>query len=235
VFSAEEIAALIEGIAARGVFARCDAVLSGYLGEAGIGSAILDAAARARTANPAALYCCDPVIGDDGRGVFVRSGIPHFLREHALPAADIATPNRFELALLTGEEARTLAGVKRAAMRLQAGMRPSGPRSVLVSGLATETTPADAIDLLVAEGGAFHLLRTPRLARHFNGAGDVLAALYLRHRLASGSAAEALSVAASSLWGLLRATAEQGAEELLLVAAQDEVVRPSMRFRAEPV
>jgi pyridoxine kinase len=45
-----------------------------------------------KAANPAALWCCDPVIGDVGRGVFVRPGIPEFLRDRAMPRADIATP-----------------------------------------------------------------------------------------------------------------------------------------------
>ena len=58
----------MDGIAARGVLGRCDAVLSGYMGDSGIGEAILDAVARVRAANPGALYCCDPVIGDEGRG-----------------------------------------------------------------------------------------------------------------------------------------------------------------------
>ena len=75
----------------------CDGVLSGYMGSADIGNAILSAVARVRAANPGALYCCDPVIGDVGRGVFVRPGIPEFLRDQAVPAADIVTPNQFEL------------------------------------------------------------------------------------------------------------------------------------------
>ena len=37
--------------------------------------AILDAAARVKAAHPGAVYCCDPVIGDVGRGVFVRPGM----------------------------------------------------------------------------------------------------------------------------------------------------------------
>ena len=103
VFSGAQVAAVIDGIAARGVLARCEAVLSGYLGEAGVGEAVLDAVGRVRAANPAAVYCCDPVIGDDGSGVYVRPGIADFMRERAMPASDLATPNRFELEQLTGQ------------------------------------------------------------------------------------------------------------------------------------
>ncbi len=228
VFGAAMIAALVEGIARRGAFACCDAVLSGYLGGAAIGEAVLAAVAKAKAANPHALYCCDPVIGDSGRGVYVAAEIPAFLAARALPAADIALPNPFELSSLTGMPCGTLAEAKRAVARLQ----EMGPRTVLVSGLRTEATPADWLDLLVGEGGAFHLLRTPLLPVAVNGAGDVLAALFLFHCLAGGVAARALEAAASSLFGLIRRTAEAGERELAIVAAQEEFVRPTRRFTA---
>jgi pyridoxine kinase len=229
-----QIAALVEGVAARGVLAQCDAVLSGYMGDQRIGAAILDAVARVRTANPRAVYCCDPVIGDTDSGVYVRAGIPEFMRAEALPQADIATPNQFELQHLTGLPGATLDQVKLAVADLQTALRPGGPRCVLTSGMATDATPPDAIDMLVCEGGSCHLLRTPRLDLTINGAGDVLAALFLFHRLATGSAAAALEAAAASVHGVLRRTAEAGSRELLTVAAQEEFVCPSLRFHAVP-
>ncbi len=229
VFGAELISELVEGIAERGALPRCDAVLSGYMGSAEIGEAILAAAARAKAANPAAMYCCDPVIGDVGRGVFVRPGIPDFMRDRAVPAADILTPNQFELEWLTGRQVRGLADAKAAVAALQA----RGPRCVLVTSLRTEDTPADAIELLAGEGGEFWRLRTPLLPLSVNGAGDAIAALFLFHRLRWGEARVALSAAASSIYGLLRRTAEAGSREILTVAAQEEFVTPSRVFRAE--
>ena len=229
VFGAELIHELVEGIAERGALARCDAVLSGYMGSAEIGDAILAAAARAKAANGAAMYCCDPVIGDVGRGVFVRPGIPDFMRDRAVPAADILTPNQFELEWLTGRTVTTLASAKAAIAALQA----KGPRCVLVTSLRTEDTPTDGIELLAGEGGEFWRLRTPLLPLSINGAGDAIAALFLFHRLRWGEARVALSAAASSIYGLLRRTAEAGSREILTVAAQEEFVTPSRVFRAE--
>jgi pyridoxine kinase len=235
VFTGEQVSSLIDGIEARGALPRCDAVLSGYMGDAGIGTAILDAVARVRTLNPAAVYCCDPVIGDEAEGVYVRRDIPGFMRDRAVPAADLATPNLFELEHLTGQGARTLDAARQAVAWLQGTMRADGLRSVLLSSLRTEATPDDAIDMLVGEAGAFHLLRTPLLPLCISGAGDALAALYLYHRLTTGSAAAALSAAGSSIHGLLRRTAEQAAPEILMVAAQEEFVRPSVRYQAVAV
>jgi pyridoxine kinase len=229
-----EIAALIEGIAARGVLPGCDAVLSGYMGDEDIGAAILDAVARVRKANPRAVYCCDPVIGDAGHGVYVRPGIPDFMRGLALPQADIATPNQFELEHLTGLPCATLDQTKAAVRDLQVALRRDGLRTVLVTGLRTDITPPGAIDLLAAEGGHFHLLRTPLLPVSVNGAGDALAALFLFHVLNTGSAAVALEAAGAAVHGVLRGTAEAGSPEILIVAAQEELVSPSIRFRAVP-
>ena len=227
VFTGNDVRALVDGIDRRGALARCDAVLSGYLGDAGIGEAVLDAVARVRAANPGMLYCCDPVIGDDDTGVYVRPGIEAMLRERALPQADIATPNRFELERLTGIDCSTLERAKAAVMQLQATMHAPGPRAVLLTSLETDDTPADCLDLLAAEGGAFHLLRTPRLPVRVNGAGDTIAALFLFHRLRGGNVVQALEAAGSSVYGLLRRTAEAGSREILTVGAQDEFVSPS--------
>jgi pyridoxine kinase len=230
VFGSELIQELVEGIAERGVLPQCDAVLSGYMGTAEIGAAIVSAVQRVKAANGAALYCCDPVIGDVGRGVFVRPGIPEFLRDQALPAADILTPNQFELEWLTGAPVTTLAEAQAAVASLQA----RGPRCVLVTSLRVEDTPADAMDLLAGEAGEFFRIRTPLLPVSVNGAGDAIAALFLFHRLRSGEARMALSAAASSIYGLLRRTAEMGGREIQSVAAQEEFVTPSRVFRAEP-
>lgn len=231
VFGADLVRDVVQGIEERGVLSRCDAVLSGYMGDAATGAAILDATERVRAANPAALYCCDPVIGDVGRGIFVRPGIPEFMRDAAIPAADIATPNQFELAWLTGREVRSLADAKAAVTTLQA----MGPRCVLVTSLHVEETPDGFIEMLAAEDGAFWRVRTPMLPIAVNGAGDAIAALFLYHRLRWGEARIAAASAASSIYGLLRRTAEAGSREILTVEAQQEFVTPSRMFHAEPV
>ena len=230
VFSAESIRALVDGIEARGVLPRCDAVLSGYLGSSAIGEAVLDAVARVRAANPRALYCCDPVLGDDDTGAYVRPGIQELLAGRALPCADIITPNRFEVERLTGATCSDLAQTKEAVTRLADMLHPEGPRIVLLTSLRTAETPPDSLDMLVAEAGRFHLLRTPLLPLQINGTGDAIAALFLFHRLSCGDAAEALSRAGSSLHGVLRHTATQGARELCLIEAQQEIIAPSRVF-----
>jgi len=223
VFGADLIRDCVLGIEERGVLPNCDAVLSGYIGDASIGEAVLGAVERVKAANPAALWCCDPVLGDDGSGIYVRAGIPEWMRDRAMPLADIATPNRFELEWLTGCMIRSLDEAKSAIAALQA----RGPRCVLLTSLDLPDMPAESIGMLAAEGGRFWRVTTPLLPIQVNGAGDAIAALFLFHRLRSGDAAVALARAASSLFGVLRRTCDAGSREILTVAAQDEFIAPS--------
>jgi pyridoxine kinase len=229
VFDGQAVEEVVAGIADRGVLGRCDAVLSGYLGSADIGHAVVQAVQMVRAANPDAVYCCDPVIGDVDRGVFVRPGIEDLLREVAVPVADLVTPNHFELDLLAGSGTKTLAEVKDAV----AAVHALGPRVVLTTSLATDDTPDDAVDLLASEGGRHFRVRTPRLDVAVNGAGDAIAALFLARWLQTRSVADALSRAASSVFGLLARTEAARSREILLVDAQEEFVEPSTVF--EPV
>jgi pyridoxine kinase len=229
VFDAGLIREVMGGIEQRGVLSECDGVLSGYMGGADVGAAILDAVAAVKRANPAAKYCCDPVIGDAGRGVYVREGIPEFMKEKAVPAADIITPNQFELDYLAGRESKTLANALAAVKVVHA----LGPRAVLVTSLHTEDTPAETIDLLASDATGRFRLRTPKLPLVVNGAGDAIAALFFAHYLRSGRIEKALSRAASAIFGVLAKTAEVGAGEIQLIAAQDEIVQPSRVFEAE--
>jgi pyridoxine kinase len=229
VFDAGLIRDLAAGLEARGVLGECDGVLSGYIGSPEIGAAILDCVATARRANPAAHYCCDPVIGDVGKGVFVREGVEAFMREKAMRLADIVTPNHFELGRLTGRESRTLVQAREAVKALH----DLGPRTVLVTSLCVDDTPADAVDLLASDETGQFRLRTPKLDVAANGAGDAIAAMFCAHYLRSGRIGEAVSRAASSVFGVLGKTAETGAPEIQLVLAQDEIVNPSRVFAAE--
>jgi pyridoxine kinase len=223
------ISDLVTGIASRGVLPSCDGVLSGYMGDPSVGEAILDAVAQVRAANPRALYCCDPVMGDAGT-LYVRAGIPELMAARAVPASDLLTPNQFELEHLTGRACTTAAEVRAAIEKLRARMAPSGPRGVLVTSLRTEETPEDALDMVAADGEGCTLLRMPLLAIAPSGAGDATAALFLLHFLRTGRADAAMAEAGSAMAGILRRTAEAGSREMLLVAAQEEIVRPSRRF-----
>lgn len=228
VLDAAHVQAVVDGLSRVGALAQCDGVLSGYLGDEGSGAAALEAVARVRRHNPRALFLCDPVMGDDG-GQYVRDGIPQFLATRAVPAADVVTPNRFELELLTGLPAGSMAEAAAAARMVLA----RGPRVVVVTSLREATSIAC---LAVTAEGAW-AVRTPCLPFDppVSGTGDALAALLLAHLLRGEAAPEALSLAVSSLYGVLEQTRALGRREMALVQAQDEIALPSRLFAPLPV
>ena len=230
-FDGGMIREVVAGIGKRGVLGTCAGVLSGYICSAEIGAAILDAVRAVKAANPAARYCCDPVIGDIGRGIYVREGVAEFMKSKAVPAANVITPNQFELDFLAGRATRTLADVLAAIDLLHA----QGPGTIMVTSLHTHETPNGNIDLLASDQHGRFLVRTPNLPITVNGAGDAIAALFFAHYLRDGEAGLALSQAASSVFGLLEVTAEYGSREIELVAAQDEIAMPSRIFDAKRI
>lgn len=231
VFGAEQIARVLAGLDARGTFARCDALLTGYVGDPALGAVILDAAARLRAANPRALWVCDPVMGDEHKGLFVRAGVAEFMAGQALPAADILTPNLFELGLLAGCRPQGLGEVRRAA----AALLQRGPKVVLVTSLAAAGNAAGEMEMLAVTPEGAWRVATPRLPMAPNGAGDAVAALFLGFYLRTASVPEALASAASAIFEVLQTTLDAGEEELQLVTAQNRLEAPRRRFTAEAV
>ena len=144
------------------------------------------------------------------------------------PAADILTPNLFELEILCGQKPRDLEEVRDAACKLL----EQGPRVVLVTSL---TAQSDEMTMLaVTANDAWHIT-CPRLPIRPNGAGDAVAALFLGFYLNRGSVSEALGKAASAIFEILETTLEIGEEELQLVAAQDRLEAPRRSFEAQPL
>jgi pyridoxine kinase len=227
---ADQVAEIVQGVEALGVLSGCDALLTGYVGDAALADVVLDTARKVRAANPKAIWCCDPVLGDTDTGIYVKPGIDAFFRDRAIPAADIVTPNHFELEHLTGRKIATMAEALAAARGLL-----KGPRLALITSLRRADAAQDQIEMVAVTKETAWRIATPLIGFDImpNGTGDAVAALFTAHWLESGDPADALGRAASSIYAVLEATAAMGERELQLVAAQDRLVTPSRRFIAE--
>ena len=228
---ADDVRAVIEGVEERGAFPDVDAVLSGYQGGEEIGDVILDAVARVKAANPAAIYACDPVMGNARSGCFVHPAIPVLLRERVVPAADLITPNQFELGFLTDTEPRTIEDTL-ASVDLARAM---GPSTVLVTSVERPDAPEDTIEMMAVTGDGAWIVQTPRLPMKANGSGDVTAALFTAHLLETGDPAVALARTASSVFDLLQTTLDSGERELQLVQSQEALANPRLQFEVTQV
>ncbi|MFG1604810.1 pyridoxal kinase PdxY [Actinoplanes sp. NPDC049265] len=226
-----DVADILLGVEERGVFPQIDAVLSGYQGGVGIGDVIVDAVRRVKAANPAAVYACDPVMGNAKSGCFVAPEIPDLLRDRVVPVADIITPNQFELGYLTGTEPASIESTLTSADLARA----MGPGTILVTSVERPDRPGDTIEMLVVDASGAWLVNTPHLPFKANGSGDVTAALFTAHYVTTGDAAVALRRTASSVFDLIETTYRSGQRELQLIEAQEFYAHPRMQFKAEQV
>lgn len=135
------VADVIRGVGERGVLGEVDAVLTGYQGSPGVAEVVLDTVRQVKELNPQAVYCCDPVMGDRGKGMYVADGIPEMLRDRVVPAADILVPNAFELAYIAGSGGDPATAIPAdistdsALLRAVDVVREMGPRIVLVTSI----------------------------------------------------------------------------------------------------
>lgn len=208
----DDLAALVEGLAARGFLGRVRAVVTGYLGQAGQAEVAADAIRRVRRVNPAALVLVDPVFGDEG-GAYAAPGVAEAIARQLLPLADIVMPNRFELASLTARQPADPQGAVAAARLLG--------RPLVV---ATSIPDGGMLATLAVTPGEAWIVRVPRQPVAPSGTGDLIAALFLGHRLDGAAVPEALARAAATVDVMIRAAGE--AKDMPLVGAQAAITAP---------
>jgi pyridoxine kinase len=231
VFPASLIRDCVGGIEERGALPRCDAVLSGYMGDAEIGEAIFDAADRVRAANAKAVWCCDPVIGDVG---------PRRVRAPRHPRSSSATgalPPPTSPRRTSSSWNGSPAGPVRPRGGQGGGGALAGERAALrARHLAPRRGHAGRRRGAAGRrGGGFWRLRTPMLRLSVNGAGDAIAALFLFHRCAPAARPRPSPPPRPPFTACCATRRRRGSREILTVAAQEEFVAPSEVFRAEPL
>ena len=203
---------LLDALSTQGRLALADGVQSGYLGSAEQAAIVAEAVVRTKAANKTALYCMDPVFGDDGR-IYARPGVFEAMRDILLPLADILTPNAFELATLSGLPVGNVEEAIAAAASLN--------RPIVV---VTSVPMADRLGTLMLAGGEALLASTPRLVSPPRGAGDLFAALLFGHLVSGDAAGDALELAVRTTYHIL--SKSSGQPEMALVADQEAIASP---------
>ena len=219
---ADEIVAILAALDANGWLAETAAVLSGYLPSRAHVAAVRGAVERVRAANPAALFLCDPVFGDEPEGLYLSAEVADAIRDQLLPLADITTPNSFELSYLSGRPASNPREARAAAAALP------------VSTVLGTSIPADGNRLanVLVSGDEALVCHVARRAEAPHGTGDMLAAMFLGHRLNGASNNHALGAAAGGVDASV--TAAHGLEELPLASA-DSVWRSAEILPTAPI
>ena len=242
VLEAQLVADLLMGIEERGAVDTAKVILSGYLGSAEIAAVVADFVARAKARNPKLAYCCDPVLGDRDRGLFVQADIPPLVRDRLCPLADIITPNHFEFEWLCGAKATTKATTSDQMIAQAQSLMARGPSTIVVTSAELSDTPDDEIETVaiertngLKEGLKAWRVRTPKLPISPSGTGDLFASLLVSARINGSNTPDALGHAASGIFAVLERTALRGSEEMRIVESAEQIINPTRRFDAVAV
>lgn len=212
----ELVADLLAGLVERGVHARATAILSGFLGQAGVAEAIAGFVDTARAANPNVIYACDPVMGDVDLGFYAGDALRAAFARDLVPRADLILPNAFELATLSGLEVRDIADVRRA----RAGL---GVPMVVATSVPVPDRQ-DRLATVMATDAATTAFEVERLPVRPAGTGDLLAGLVVA-RLALGRPLdEAVARAVAGVAAALGRTATSDWAEMPVAAALEAIV-----------
>ena len=196
----EQLAVMLDGLTRAGALDRLDGLLSGYFRTSGQ----IDAVVALKKKHHPGLYLCDPVIGDDGPGMYVDEAVAVAIRDKLLPLADIAMPNRFELEWLSGLEVKDVEGAVRAMRRLPC-------KRVVVTSVPHGTGRMAAVS---CSTGRVNVVDTQRRAVVPHGTGDLLAGLVLAALLSGCSLIAAVREATL----ILEKTLDQSNDETLNLA-----------------
>ncbi len=233
IFDHDHIKRILAGVKKQRRLSDYDAILTGYMGDSSLGEIVVDVVREAKADNSDVLYCCDPVMGDIDTGIYVRENLINFFCEQAVRLADIITPNQFELGVLTETKIKTLADVVHACRMLH----QQGPKIVLVTSIMTTEMREGEIAMLVSNGLASWMVRTPKLplAAKVSGAGDATAALFLAKYLEHRNAPKALHYTASVIYDIFADTYHRGETELQMIRSQASLTDPVYIYHIEAV
>jgi len=204
---AEKIDEFIKILAQQGRLDRVDAVISGYIKTPEQVETIKKAVELIKAKNPAAIYCCDPVIGDELPGIYVAQAVAEAIKRDLIPISDIITPNLFEFEYLTGGQVTIMKDCIRQS-------REKFKAHVLLTSAPVDDNKTCS-NLLISPDQAW-MCTSPRRDRIANGTGDLLTGLFVGHYLTTQSYNKALSYACGQLTSVLEKSTQEGGDELTL-------------------
>jgi pyridoxine kinase len=213
--------AVLNAMAEDGALDDVHMVVSGYLALPDQADVVLEAVQAVKTRNPKALYLCDPVIGDDGAS-FVPSAVAEAIAERLVPAADILTPNLYELSALTKARLQSLEATYAAA-------RSFGKRVIVTSAPTQKGTGA----LYVAPTGSW-LAEMELLDSAPKGAGDLFVALFAARLTLGQSVVMAFEAALGAVHDMILHSRVLGLDHLDVVGGQEKLEHPVTWPTAHP-
>ncbi len=213
VLEPELVTGLLRGVEERGLVESARVLVTGYLGSVENGAVVAAFVERARVRNPKLIYVCDPVMGDDDLGLFVKDELVDLFRQRLVPMASVITPNQYELELLASHKARSAEDLAEA-MRILARR---GTQAGAITGCVLDDTSPGAVETITWSEGRLNRTSVDRLPIRPCGTGDLFTALLVARLCEGKNLAEAGEGATREIFAVLKRTQAEASDEMRLI------------------
>ena len=218
----EVMARMLEGVEANGLYSMIDAVITGHFTLPEQVAVATDAIARIRAAPrkkehahspPRPIVIVDPIMGDEGPGLYIKAPVAELLIRDLVPRANIVAPNLWEFSRLAGLSMTSLGSAEDVAL----AARARGGRWLISS-----VPSRKGIGALYVDGDEAAFAETPRIEGIIpNGTGDMLTLRFAGELVSGRATSEALADAVGATHLVISKTMEWRAPELALAACSD--------------
>lgn len=222
---------VLQGLEANRTFALADVIVTGYFASAGqvaLAAGAIDrawaATDRSGSYSGRCLVVVDPIMGDEGPGLYVRPEVADAVAAELAPRADWITPNAWELARLSD---RPVGSPLEAVAAARALGKPA---------LVTSVPCAQGrIGLVCADASRAVLFSHERLEGVPHGTGDLVTAVFAARLVEGADPFDAAHDAARAAAEAVQAARDWSAPELPIVALGQRLVRPTAEVLVEPL
>lgn len=228
--SVTELESVFAGLKKIDILKNIDGIITGYIGSAEQACVLANFIQEIKAQNPNAIYCCDPVIGDEHTGTYARPEVENAIKTHLIKHADILTPNKYELSLLTDQNITDLDSAIRACKLLN----PTGTKKILATSI-TENPSKTGVLLCESDNKKAHHIETKKYKLDYTvrGTGDVTAAMFLSHCLSGKSTIAALEQTTNAIHTIAKYSHQNNLTELGIIQCQEAIANPEIIYRAK--
>lgn len=192
--SGDKLADMAAELISMRVEEKLDYIISGYFNDIAQAKAVKWLVTEFKTKNPNIQYVCDPVMGDEPKGLYIKLEIADYMRDYLCPMADLISPNNFEAKYL---------GTLRAKKILMKAV--DGNMNSYFDGINTVNSIFNPVN------------------KHLHGAGDLFIGLFIGHILNNDQPQQALDKATQTLQKMAQYSQEHNCAQLPIVELQDEI------------
>ncbi|WPX97531.1 pyridoxal kinase [Candidatus Fokinia crypta] len=238
----EDVNVILNGLWEMGFWQNISAIVSGYVGSETNGNALLEMIEKSTQCSLEIPIFIDPVMGDIGRGIFVKDDVVNFFRKNALKYADVITPNQFEAELLSEMKIRNIEDAKKVAMCLYKRMKgKNNGKLIIIKSILHDV--GHELSNLMFDGSEYFLITTKSydFAMHDmripGGFGDVFMALFSSNHIVTKDPISAFENATNIIFMITENTFKKKRKELDVINCQEEIgiLQRCNRFLAKKI